>query len=72
MSDNIILLSTLILYILGLCIANKYDKFYLVFTSILFFVPIYIINQPIINIFSIIMFIIHIVIPLGSGGNNFD
>lgn len=72
MSDNIILLSTLILYILGLYIANKYDKFYLVFTSILFFIPIYIINQTIINIFCIIMFIIHIVIPLGTGGNNFD
>lgn len=61
-----ILKITFILYLIGLYLSYKFEGYILYFVSLLWLVPIYLIDNHIIKLFSVIMFIMHIVIPLGN------
>jgi len=66
-TTNILLLTTLILYLVGLAFAyTTKNNMVLAFVSILWFVPIVTLDNVFIIIFSVIMFILHISIPLTS------
>lgn len=73
-TDTRILLIALVLYIIGLFIAIKYDKFYLTFIALLWLIPVYIVDDNIIKLFSVIMLIVHVAIPLTDkiGGDDFE
>lgn len=71
-STNILLLTTLILYLVGLVFAyTTNNKIVLAFVSILWFVPIVTFENLFIIIFSVIMFVLHIAIPLTSEKEDF-
>ena len=61
-----ILKITFVLYIIGIYLSYKFESYIMYFVSLLWFIPVYLVDNTIIAIFSVIMFIIHIVIPLGN------
>lgn len=68
-----ILKITFILYLIGLYLSYKFESYIMYFVSLLWLVPIYLIDNNIIKLFSAIMFILHIVIPFGNRDlNDFD
>lgn len=70
-TDINILWIALTCYLLGLGYALFIDKKAIMFISILWFIPVLIIDNLIIIVFSIIMFILHIIIPMESKGDEF-
>jgi hypothetical protein len=74
MDTNTILFIAFVMYTIGLLIAIKFDLFYLLFVSILWLVPVFLVDNEIIVLFSVIMLILHVVISIYSkkGGNDFE
>lgn len=65
MTTELLLFITLIIYLIGLMFAMAFDKRTMLFVSILWLVPLFTIeDQPILHLFSIIMFLLHIIIPV--------
>ncbi len=64
MSTEYLLFITLIIYMIGILLATTYDKRIFMFVSILWFVPIFTIENTIITLFSVIMLLFHILIPI--------
>lgn len=74
MSNIEILWIALILYVIGIYISYKFYQQLFMLTGILWFIPLTIVNNNIIKVFSVIMFLVHIIIPLSNnlGGDDFD
>ena len=75
MTNIEILWIALVLYIIGIYISYKFYHQLFMLTGILWFIPLTLIDNNIIKIFSVIMFLIHIIIPLSNnlnGGDDFD
>lgn len=74
MSNIEILWVALILYVIGIYISYKFYQQLFMLTGILWFIPLTIVNNNIIKVFSVIMFLVHIIIPLSNnlGGDDFD
>lgn len=73
MSTNVILLIAFTMYIIGMDMAYRYSRFYMTFCALLWLIPVFLVDNTFIVLFSVIMFLIHIVIPLTSkGDDNFD
>lgn len=60
MSNQTLLLVTLIMYLISIYIAKKFDMKVLMFSAILWFVPITVLDNMFLIIFSVIMMILHI------------
>jgi len=60
MSNQTLLLVTLIMYIISIYVARKFSMKSLLFSSILWFVPITVLDNMFLIIFSVIMMILHI------------
>lgn len=65
MTEQTILLTTLIMYLISLYIARKFDMKVLMFSAILWFVPITVLDNMFLIVFSIIMMILHVLYSLG-------
>lgn len=75
MSNIEILWIALVLYIIGIYISYRFYRQLFMLVGILWLIPLSIIDNGIIKIFSVIMFLTHIIIPLSnnlSGGDDFD
>ena len=75
MSNIEILWIALILYIIGIYISYRFYRQLFMLVGILWLIPLSIIDNGIIKVFSVIMFLTHIIIPLSnnlSGGDDFD
>lgn len=76
MSSIEILWIALILYIIGIYISYRFYHQLFMLVGILWFIPLSIIDNGIIKVFSVIMFLVHIIIPLSNnlngGGDDFD
>jgi len=64
MSNELILFITLIIYVLGMVFSLNYDRRTVIFVSILWLVPIFLVENTFITLFSVIMFLLHIIIPV--------
>ena len=70
-----ILLIALVLYIIGIYLSYKFYHQLFMLVSILWLIPLTLIDNNIVKVFSVIMFLVHIVISLSnnlSGGDDFD
>ena len=70
-----ILLITLVLYIISIYISYKFYHQLFMLTSILWLIPLTLIDNNIVKVFSVIMLLTHIIIPLSNnldGGDDFD
>ena len=70
MDNSILLFSAFVLYIIGMIFALTFDRFYMVFVALLWIVPIITLEHDILKLFCVIMFILHIIIPLSKKGEN--
>lgn len=71
MTDINILWITLVLYIIGMVYSYYYDKRMIMFISVLWFVPVFLIQNTIIIVFCIVMFLLHVIIPIQNKGDDF-
>ena len=65
MSEQTLLLVTLIMYLISIYIARKFDMKVLMFSAILWFVPITVLDNMFLIIFSVIMLILHVLYSMG-------
>ena len=72
MSNQTLLLITLIMYLISLYVARKFDMKVLMFSAILWFVPITVLENMFLIVFSVIMMILHVIYSLEVFGNNED
>lgn len=75
MTNIEILWVALVLYIIGIYISYRFYHQLFMLVGILWFIPLTLIDNNIIKIFSVIMFLVHIIIPLSNnldGGDDFD
>lgn len=76
MTNIEILLIALVLYIIGIYLSYKFYHQLFMLVSILWLIPLTLIDNNIIKVFSVIMFLSHIVISLsnnlGGGDDDFD
>lgn len=75
MSSIEILWIALILYIIGIYISYRFYHQLFMLVGILWLIPLSVIDNGIVKVFSVIMFLTHIIIPLSnnlSGGDDFD
>ena len=75
MTNIEILWIALVLYIIGVYISYKFYHQLFMLVSILWLIPLTLIDNNIVKVFSVIMFLVHIIIPLSnnlSGGDDFD
>ena len=66
MTNSEFLLITLVLYIMGINISYRFNNQLFMLISILWLIPLTLIDNNIIKIFSTVMFITHIIIPLAN------
>lgn len=69
MSNQTLLLITLIMYLISLYVARKFDMKVLMFSAILWFVPITVLENMFLIVFSVIMMILHVIYSLGVFNN---
>jgi len=70
-----ILWIALVLYIIGVYISYRFYHQLFMLVSILWLIPLTLIDNNIVKVFSVIMLLAHIIIPLSnnlSGGDDFD
>lgn len=74
MTNIEILWIALVLYIIGIYISYKFYHQLFMLVSILWLIPLTLIDNNIVKVFSVIMFLVHIIIPLSNnlGGDDFD
>lgn len=76
MSNIEILWIALVLYIIGIYISYRFYHQLFMLVGILWLIPLSTIDNGIVKVFSVIMFLTHIIIPLSnnlsSGGDDFD
>lgn len=75
MTNIEILCIALVLYIIGIYISYRFYNQLFMFVSILWLIPLTLIDNNIVKVFSVIMFLSHIIIPLSNysnGGDDFD
>ena len=74
MTNIEILWIALVLYVIGVYISYKFYKQLFMLVGILWLIPVTLVDNNIIKIFSVIMFLAHIIIPLSYnlGGDEFD
>lgn len=76
MTNIEILWIALVLYIIGIYISYKFYHQLFMLVSILWIIPLTLIDNNIVKVFSVIMFLVHIIIPLSNninnGGGDFD
>lgn len=65
MSEQTLLLVALIMYLISIYIARKFDMKVLMFSAILWFVPITVLDNMFLIIFSVIMLILHVLYSMG-------
>lgn len=65
MTEQTLLLVTLVMYLISLYIARKFDMKVLMFSAILWFVPITVLDNMFLIVFSVIMMILHVLYSLG-------
>lgn len=65
MSEQTLLLVTLIMYLISIYIARKFDMKVLMFSAILWFVPITVLDNMFLIVFSVIMLILHVLYSMG-------
>ena len=74
MTNIEILLIALVLYMIGIYISYRFYNQLFMFVSILWLIPLTLIDNGVVKVFSVIMFLSHIIIPLTNniGGDDFD
>lgn len=75
MTSMEILLIALVLYIIGIYISYRFYSQLFMLVSILWLIPLTLIDNNIVKVFSVIMLLAHIIIPLSNnldGGDYFD
>ena len=75
MTNIEILWIALVLYIIGVYISYRFYHQLFMLVSILWLIPLTLIDNNIVKVFSVIMLLAHIIIPLSnnlSGGDDFD
>lgn len=75
MTNNEILIIALVLYIIGIYISYRFYHQLFMLVSILWLIPLTLIDNSIVKVFSVIMLLTHIIIPLSNnlgGGDDFD
>ena len=75
MTNIEILWIALVLYVIGVYISYRFYRQLFMLVSILWLIPLSIIDNGIVKVFSVIMFLTHIIIPLSNnlgGGDDFD
>ena len=75
MTSMEILLIALVLYIIGIYISYRFYSQLFMLVSILWLIPLTLIDNNIVKVFSVIMLLAHIIIPLSNnldGGDDFD
>lgn len=75
MTNLEILWISLVLYVIGVYISYRFYHQLFMLVSILWLIPVTLIDNNIVKIFSVIMFLSHIIIPLTNnlnGGDDFD
>lgn len=75
MSNIEILWIALVLYVIGVYISYRFYHQLFMLVSILWLIPLTLIDNSIVKVFSVIMFLTHIIIPLSNnlnGGDDFD
>ena len=75
MSNIEILWIALILYVIGVYISYRFYHQLFMLIGILWLIPLSIVDNGIVKVFSVIMFLTHIIIPLSNslnGGDDFD
>lgn len=75
MANIEILWIALVLYIIGIYISYRFYHQLFMLVSILWLIPLTLIDNSIVKIFSVIMLLSHIIIPLSNnfnGGDDFD
>ena len=76
MTNIEILWIALVLYIIGIYISYKFYHQLFMLVSILWLIPLTLIDNNIVKVFSVIMFLVHIIIPFSNklinGGDDFD
>lgn len=76
MTNIEILWIALILYVIGVYISYRFYHQLFMLVSILWLIPLTLIDNNIVKVFSVIMFLVHIIIPfsnnLTNGGDDFD
>lgn len=72
-TNSQLLLFLLVIYIITLYLSLKFDKRVMFLSAILWLIPLTWFDDVLIIIVFVIMFFLHIILPLGSiGGNNDD
>ena len=74
MTNIEILLIALVLYVIGVYISYRFYHQLFMLVSILWLIPLTLIDNNIVKVFSVIMLLAHIIIPLTNniGGDDFD
>lgn len=74
MTNTEILWIALILYVIGVYISYRFYNQLFMLVGILWLIPLSLVDNGIVKVFSVIMFLTHIIIPLGNnlGGDDFD
>jgi len=74
MTNIEILIIALVLYIIGIYISYRFYHQLFMLVSILWLIPLTLIDNNIVKVFSVIMLLTHIIIPysLVGGGDDFD
>ena len=75
MTNIEILLIALVLYIIGIYISYRFYNQLFMLVSILWLIPLTLIDNGVVKVFSVIMFLAHMIIPLSdytNGGDDFD
>lgn len=76
MTNTEILWIALILYVIGVYISYRFYNQLFMLVGILWLIPLSLVDNGIIKVFSVIMFLVHIIIPLSNnlsnGGDDFD
>ena len=75
MTNIEILLIAFVLYVMGIYLSYRFYHQLFMLVSILWLIPLTIIDNGVIKVFSVIMFLVHMIIPLtnySNGGDDFD
>jgi len=75
MTNIEILWVALVLYVIGIYISYRFYHQLFMLVSILWLIPLTLIDNGVVKVFSVIMLLAHIIIPLSNnltGGDDFD
>lgn len=71
-TNSQVLLILLVIYLISLYLSIKFDKRVMFLSAIIWLIPIFWIDDLLLIVVFVIMFLIHIILPLDLGGDRDD